>query len=251
VNPEVAKTMKTCAIVQARMGSSRLPGKVLMDLGGQTVLARVVNRLRRATLLDEILIATCYAVTDDAIVRECERLSVNSFRGSEDDVLDRYYQAAQVSKAEVVVRITSDCPLIDPVLVDETISVFQEQHADYASNTIVHSYPRGLDTEVFTRAALERAWTDARKSYEREHVTPYFYEHPELFRIASTHGPDDYSHFRWTLDTPEDLQLIRKIYSKFDDQDTFGWQEAVALMEREPELAELNSHVSQKSLHGV
>ncbi|HEX4427587.1 MAG TPA: glycosyltransferase family protein [Terriglobales bacterium] len=243
--------MKTCAIVQARMGSSRLPGKVLMDVGGETVLARVVNRLRRATLLDEILIATCYSVTDDAIVRECERLSVPSFRGPEDDVLDRYHQAAQACKADVVVRITSDCPLIDPVLVDETISVFQQQHADYASNTIVHTYPRGLDTEVFSRAALERAWTEARNSYEREHVTPYFYEHPELFRVASTRGHTDCSHFRWTLDTPEDLQLIRKIYTRFDNQDTFGWQEAVALMQREPELGELNSHVLQKSLHGV
>jgi spore coat polysaccharide biosynthesis protein SpsF len=243
--------MKTCAIVQARMGSSRLPGKVLMDLGGETVLARVVNRLRRATLLDEIRIATSESIADDAIIRECERLAVNNFRGSEDDVLDRYYQAAKACEAEVVVRITSDCPLIDPVLVDETISVFQDQHADYASNTIVHTYPRGLDTEVFSRAALERAWTEAQKSYEREHVTPYFYEHPELFRISSARGRTDYSQFRWTLDTPEDLQLIHKIYTRFENQDAFGWQEAVALMEREPELADLNSHVLQKSLHGV
>jgi spore coat polysaccharide biosynthesis protein SpsF len=245
------KAMKTCAIVQARMGSSRLPGKVLMDLGGETVLARVINRLRRCAFLDHIVIATTNTSADDAIVGECGRLVVDSFRGSEQDVLDRYYQAARVCRAEVVVRITSDCPLIDPELVDETISVFHEGRADYASNTIVQTYPRGLDTEVFSRAALERAWAEARKSYEREHVTPYFYQHPQLFRIASVRGKTDESHFRWTLDTPEDLQLIRTIYSRFNNQHTFGWQQAVALMEREPELGELNSHILQKSLHGL
>ena len=150
-----------------------------------------------------------------------------------------------------MVRITSDCPLIDPQIVDETISAFRGRSADYASNTVVHTYPRGLDTEVFSRAALERAWIQARKSYEREHVTPYFYEHPELFRIASVCGRADYSHFRWTLDTAEDLQLIREIYSSFGNQDTFGWQEALALMERKPELGNLNSRISQKSLHGA
>jgi spore coat polysaccharide biosynthesis protein SpsF len=243
--------MKVTAIVQARMGSSRLPGKVLLDLGGETVLARVVNRLRRSKLLNDIVIATSHAAADDAIVHECDRLSAGTFRGSEDDVLDRYYQAARVRKSEVVVRITSDCPLIDPVLVDETIAIFIEQRADYASNAIAHTYPRGLDTEVFSTKALDRAWSDARKPYEREHVTPYFYQHPELFRIASASGDTDCSHFRWTLDTPEDFQLIRKIYSRFGNQDTFGWQEAVALMEREPELAELNSHILQKSLYGV
>jgi spore coat polysaccharide biosynthesis protein SpsF len=243
--------MKTSAIVQARMGSSRLPGKVLMDLGGETVLARVVNRLRRSMLLDDIVVATTQSASDDVIVSECERLAVESFRGSEVDVLDRYYQAAQVCKADVVVRITSDCPLTDPVVVDEIIAVFHDQQADYASNTIVHTYPRGLDAEVVSRTALERARAEARQSYEREHVTPYFYEHPELFRIASCQGSADYSHYRWTLDTPDDLRLIRRIYSRFGNQDIFGWQEAVALMEREPELAELNSHILQKSLHGV
>jgi spore coat polysaccharide biosynthesis protein SpsF len=243
--------MKTCAIVQARMGSSRLPGKVLMDLGGETVLARVVNRLRRSALLDDVVVATTNSASDDAIVSECESIKVNSFRGSEEDVLDRYYHAAQAYEVEAVVRITSDCPLIDPHVVDEIIAVFRAQQADYASNTIVHTYPRGLDTEIFSLAGLERAWAQARKPYEREHVTPYFYEHPELFRIASIRGSSDYSNFRWTLDTPDDLQLIRRIYSRFGNQDTFGWQEAVALMEREPELGELNSHILQKSLHGV
>ncbi len=244
--------MKTTAIaiIQARTGSSRLPGKVLMDLGGKTVLARVVGRLRRAALLDDIVVATSDHAADDAIVSECLRLAVSCFRGSEEDVLDRYRQAAQFCKADVVVRITADCPLIDPELVDQASRTFHDQQADYASNTVVPTYPRGLDTEVFSRAALERAWAEAVKAHEREHVTPYFYQHPELFRIASTASPVDYSRYRWTLDTNEDLELIRKIYSRFDNQDDFGWQQAIALLENEPELAELNAHVLQKTLHG-
>jgi len=243
--------MKMIAIVQARMGSKRLPGKVLLDLGGETVLSRVIRRLRRARLLDDVLVATSDSAADEAIVRDCERIGVSWFCGSEKDVLDRYYRAAKSGGAEAVVRITSDCPLIDPQIVDETVSAFRDQTADYASNTIVYSYPRGLDTEVFSFSALERAWSESGNPYEREHVTPYFYEHPELFRIASVRGQTDYSHFRWTLDTQEDLQLIRKIYSSFGNDDTFGWQEALALMQRQPELVNLNAHISQKSLHGV
>jgi spore coat polysaccharide biosynthesis protein SpsF (cytidylyltransferase family) len=241
--------LKTVAIIQARMGSTRLPGKVIMDLGGDTVLARVVRRLCRAKFVDEIVIATTSSDADDAIVRECERLGVPWFRGSEDDVLDRYYQAAQTYAADAVARITSDCPLIDPELVDGTIRVFQEQHGDYASNVFPRTYPLGLDTEVFTIAALERDWREARAPYQREHVTPFLYEHPELFRLVSLYGQINYSQYRWTLDTAEDLQLLRTIYARFSNEDNFGWREAVALMEREPELAELNSHVLQKSLH--
>ncbi len=125
--------------------------------------------------------------------------------------------------------------------------MFKDEHADYASNVLPRTYPRGLDTEVFTSAALERAWREAREPYEREHVTPYLYEHPEIFRLASLSGDVDYSHYRWTLDTREDLDLLRAIYSRFDDRDDFRWQDVIALMEREPELAELNSQVLQKS----
>jgi spore coat polysaccharide biosynthesis protein SpsF len=243
--------MKVVVIIQARMGSTRLPGKVLMDLGRETVLARVVRRLRRATLVDTILVATSGSGMDDAIDQECQRLEIPTFRGSENDVLDRYYQAARASAADVVVRITSDCPLIDPQLVDETIGAFQGQHADYASNALSRSYPRGLDTEVFTMPALEQASRDAHQPYEREHVTPYLYEHPELFRLVSHSGQADYSQYRWTLDTAEDLELLRAIYSQFSNLDNFGWREVIQLMEREPELAELNSGVAQKTLQGA
>lgn len=243
--------MSVVAIIQARMGSTRLPGKVLMDLGGETVLARVVGRLQRAQLVSKIVVATTDSAADDAIVQECHRLQASSFRGSEIDVLDRYYQAARVCAASTVVRITSDCPVIDPQLVDETIRVFQQRHGDYASNAFPRTHPRGLDTEVFTMAALERAWRDAHEPYEREHVTPFFYEHPELFRLVSLRGPIDYSQYRWTLDTAEDLELLRTIYARFGNKDDFSWGEAVQLMEREPELAELNSRVIQKTLQGA
>jgi spore coat polysaccharide biosynthesis protein SpsF len=230
------------------MGSMRLPGKVLMDLGGETVLARVVRRLGRAKGLDQIVVATTTARSDDAIVRECARLGTLCFRGSEEDVLDRYHQAARYAEASVVVRITSDCPLIEPALVDETIQVLFEQDADHASNVVPRTFPRGLDTEVFTMTALERAWREAQSHYQREHVTPYFYEHPELFRAASHRGPKDYSRHRWTLDTVEDLLLIRTIYARFNNRDDFHWWDAIALMEKEPQLTQLNAHVIQKAV---
>jgi spore coat polysaccharide biosynthesis protein SpsF len=230
------------------MGSTRLPGKVLIDLGGMTALARVVRRLRRAKLIDEVIVATTDLATDNPIVRECNRLDVPYFCGSESDVLDRYYQAAKAFGAEAVVRVTSDCPLIDAQLVDETVAVFQAGEADYASNVIPRTYPRGLDTEAFTAAVLERAWLEAKEPHQREHVTPYFYEHPELFRMASATADADYSRYRWTLDTSKDLELIRAIYSRFDNRDDFDWQEVLALMEREPELVELNSRVVQKAV---
>lgn len=240
--------MKIVATVQARMGSTRLPGKVLMDLGGESVLARVVGRLRRAKLVDKIVIATTDTAEDDAIIAECGKLGVAWFRGSEGDVLDRYYQTALAFDAGAVVRITSDCPLIDPDLVDETIKQFQDRSTDYASNAIERTHPRGLDVEVFTIAVLKSAWQNAKQPYEREHVTPYLYEHPELFRLESVVGTPDYSQHRWTLDTAEDLQLLRAIYDRFDNHDDFTWQDVIALMEHEPQLANLNCNVRQKSL---
>ena len=243
--------MNIVAIIQARIGSTRLPGKVLMDLGGETVLARVVSRLRRAKLIDDIVVATSDSRIDDAIVRECDRLDVSTFRGSECDVLDRYYQAARTCAATAVVRITSDCPVIDFQLVDETIRSFQQQQGDYASNALSRTYPRGLDAEVFTMGALDQAWRNAHQPYEREHVTPYLYEHPELFQLVSQRGQIDHSQYRWTLDTAEDLELLRTIYTRFSNQDDFAWGEVIQLMEREPELAALNSRVVQKTLQGV
>jgi spore coat polysaccharide biosynthesis protein SpsF len=239
--------LKVVAIVQARMGSTRLPGKVLKDLEGETVLARVVNRLRRARLVTDLLVATTDRAEDDAIVKECRSLSVAVSRGDHDDVLDRYFRAAQLAKADVIVRITSDCPLIDPEVTDKTLAAFMEARPDYASNSLVPTYPRGLDTEVMSFAALGRAWQGARKPYEREHVTPYIYEHPAEFRLLSVTDDADHSGQRWTVDTAEDLEFVRAIYARLEGN-AFLSGEVLDLLEREPGLRELNRSVVQKAL---
>jgi len=240
--------VKVVAIIQARMGSTRLPGKVLKDLCGQSVLARVVQRTRRAKLLNELVVATSVLPADDAIARECERLSVACFRGEEADVLDRYYRAAQRFGAEAVVRITADCPLIDPELIDSTIAEFLKERPDYATNSLVVTYPRGLDVEVFTFGALVEAWRSAKADYERVHVTPYLYEEPGRFRVLSLTADEDYSENRWTLDTADDLELIREIFRHFAPNESMSWREVLELMKSRPELAEVNAHVLQKGL---
>ncbi|HYU44765.1 MAG TPA: glycosyltransferase family protein [Terriglobales bacterium] len=239
--------MNVVAIIQARMGSTRLPGKVLKDLCGETVLARVVNRTRRATLLNKVVVATSVQPADDAILQECGRLSVACFRGDEADVLDRYYRAAEKFSADAIVRITSDCPLIDPEVSDKTIRAFLEQHPDYASNVLERRYPRGLDTEVMTFAALETARREARDPHQREHVTPFLYQHPERFRLVSVTGDRDYSHYRWTLDTVEDLEFLRSVYRRRAEASDPAWQDVLRILEREPDLAAINEHVKQKT----
>jgi spore coat polysaccharide biosynthesis protein SpsF len=240
--------LKVAAIIQARMGSTRLPGKVLMDLGGQTTLCRVVRRLRRAASLHEIAVATTDSHYDEPIMDVCRKMGLTCVTGSEQDVLDRYFQAVDRLEAEVIVRITSDCPLIDPQLVDQVVHQLVEQKAEFASNVISRTYPRGLDTEAFTREALKRAWELSDQPHQREHVTPLFYERPGLFRTVSVSGNRDCSQYRWTLDTPEDLCVIRGIYTSFKNRDDFGWREAVALMERSPELLRINAQVVQKPM---
>jgi spore coat polysaccharide biosynthesis protein SpsF len=241
--------VKVVAVVQARMGSTRLPRKVLQDLAGHSMLSRVVIRLRASRLIDEVVVATTCHAKDDAIVEECLRCSVSFSRGDENDVLDRYFRAAESSRADVVVRITSDCPLIDPEITDTTIQAFLQERLDYASNTLVRTYPRGLDTEVISRTALTLAWQEARQPYEREHVTPYIIEHPAKFRLLSVTGDQDYSSHRWTVDTPEDLALIRAIYSRLPCDKVFSWRDVLKLLEREPALADLNRSVVQKAVH--
>lgn len=241
--------MKVVAIVQTRMSSTRLPGKVLQDLEGKSVLARVVERLRRARLLNEVVIATTDRPADDVILQECRRLPVSASRGDEENVLDRYYRTAQLFKADVVVRITSDCPLIDPEITDKTIAAFLEAKPDYASNVRERTYPRGLDTEVFTFDALARTWQMAGKPYERVHVTPYIYEHPQEFRVLSVTGDKDYSSHRWTVDTPQDLEFLRAVYARLRDKPNFLWTDVLDVLDREPELIEINRSIEQKALH--
>jgi spore coat polysaccharide biosynthesis protein SpsF len=243
------KNSKVVAIIQARMGSTRLPGKVLKDIEGKTVLSRVVNRLRGTRLIDELLIATSDQRADDAIVEECERCLVPVFRGDENDVLDRYFHAAQACEGDVVVRITSDCPLIDCEITAKTIREFVDECPDYASNALVRTYPRGLDTEVMSGQALERAWRNATQPYQRAHVTPYIYQNPDEFKILRVTGEADYSNHRWTLDTTEDLEFIRAIYARLKNPDDFDWHDVLEILDQEPELMGMNRLVMQKALH--
>jgi spore coat polysaccharide biosynthesis protein SpsF len=241
--------LKIVAIVQARMGSSRLPGKVLMDLGGETVLARVVRRARRSRLTHATVVATTEMSGDDAVVKECQRLGVSCFRGMGENVLHRYYHAALEHSARLIVRLTADNPLVDPDLIDETVMTILKSDADYANNRSPRIYPQGLDVEIFTFAALEKAQHEARRPYELEHVTPHFYEHPEIFQCVGVKRSFDFSHHRWTLDTSEDLELIREIYARLGNRDDFSWAEALAAVENGAQLASMNSHVVQKTLH--
>jgi len=241
--------MHVVAIIQARMGSTRLPGKVLLDLEGDTVLARVVTRMRRARLVNEVAVATSVNMIDDVIEEECHRLQTVVFRGSESDVLDRYYRAAEKIGADIVLRITADCPLIDPEVCDLTVRACLENGPDYASNTLERTYPRGLDVEVFSRSALSRAWQAAEDACSREHVTPYIYQHPEQFNLLSVKAEQDNSQHRWTLDTKEDLVFLRRVYKLLGNlKPTATWHDVLTILNRNPELTTINRHIEQKAL---
>ncbi len=242
--------MRTVAIIQARLGSTRLPGKVLLDLGGKTVLGRVVERVGRMKTVKDLVVATSSLESDDAIEAECRRLGVPCFRGSEEDVLDRFRGAADTMEAEQCVRITADCPLIDPGVSDDIVAQFEaaDPPVDYASNKIPQSFPRGLDTEVFSRYALDLAVKWAKKPYHRTHVTAYMYQTPEIFTMLSVVSDVDRASWRWTLDTPEDLTFIRAVYEALEGKPDFDWLDVVALVEADPMLAAINAHVVQKEI---
>ena len=247
--------MHTNAIIQARMGSTRLPGKVMRRLHDQTVLGHVVRRLQYASHIDQVVVATSAKASDDVIAAEAERLEVPCYRGSEDDVLARYAGAAAATAADIVLRITSDCPMIDPYLIDAMLVRFKEALAgdnppDYMSNTRIRRYPRGLDTEIFTRQALETIHALSTQPHEREHVTPYLYQHPEQFRILKHVAEQDHSDLRWTLDTEADWQVISAIYDHLyrPQAPPFTLEEMLAVVERHPELKALNAHIKQKKL---
>lgn len=240
--------MKTVAVIQARLGSTRLPRKVLLDLAGQPMLARVVARARRAKLVDEVVVATTDDPADTPLAEYCAARAWPCLRGSHHDVLDRYYQAASQYSADVIVRITGDCPLLDPAMVDSVIAAFRDHGPlDYAANTLEpRTYPRGLDTEVFSFRALETAWReDDNGRGWREHVTPYLYRHPERFRLHAVRHPVDHSDLRWTVDTMEDLTLVRQVYDHFG-HDRFSWTEAFAAFLANPAWRWINQDAVQK-----
>jgi spore coat polysaccharide biosynthesis protein SpsF len=242
--------MITLAIIQARMGSTRLPGKVMADIAGAPMLTRVVSRTARATSVDRVVVATTTEPVDDQLVAMCIHQGWDVFRGSQHDLLDRYYQAALLYRADVVVRITSDCPFIDPEIIDQVVGSLSTSstRADYASSTILpRTFPRGLDTEAMTFAALERAWKQDADPMLREHVTPYIYQHPEQFALTRVDNETDLSAHRWTVDTAEDLALVRRIYDSFTD-DYFSWRDVLRLVEEHPDWEDINRGIEQKSL---
>lgn len=239
-------TARTVAIVQARMGSTRLPGKVMLPLIGEPVLTHVMRRASRARTLDEVVVATTTLTDDDAIVALAEGEGWPVVRGGETDLLDRYLTAARAHDAAVVVRITSDCPLVDPDVIDSTVDAFRAANVDYASNTLEPpTYPRGLDVEVIARAALERAGREDADPAWREHATPYLYRHPELFRLLRVPADRTYTDHRWSLDTPEDYLLIGRIYEALG-RDDFTWREALSVVDANPSWASINRGVVQK-----
>ncbi len=245
------KKLRIVVIVQARMGATRLPEKPLKQIMHRPLLSYQLERLRRAQTVAEVVVATTTAAADQAIVDLCLAEGVSVYRGSEQDVLDRYYQAAKLFQADVIVRVTGDCPLIDPAVLDRLVSDYIEHFPayDYISNAIVRTYPRGLDVEVFSFKSLEIAASQARRPEEREHVTPYFYEHPELFALKNIANATDASDQRWTVDTAEDFLLIGHIITAlYPENPGFGMQDILELLGRHPEWEALNRHIKQKPL---
>ena len=240
--------MNTICMIQARMSSTRLPGKVFLPLLDRPVLDWAVSRTRAAETIDSVVVATTTNPADDAIVEHCDAGAMTVFRGPEDDVLSRYEGAADEYGADVVVRVTSDCPFIDPALVDRVVMALRSQGADYASNILApRTYPRGLDVEAFTADALRVAAAEATRAGWREHVTPFFYRQPDRFALVGIWGEEDHSEHRWTLDTPADLQLLRLIAVELGRSD-FAWEEALEAAEAHPEWRAINRDVVQKTI---
>ena len=239
--------MKTLIIVQARMTSTRLPGKVLLPLAGEPMLTRLIERLRRVHRADGIVVATTTNTSDDPIAALCTQLGVPCYRGSEYDVLSRYADAARLHGADVVVRITSDCPLIDPALIDQTIAAYDEGGSDYVSNMLPPTWPYGMAVEVFSAAALAQAHAEATQAAEREHVTPFLYWHPERYRLRNVASPVDLSHHRWTVDTPEDYALVSRLFDHLMPiRPNFTQADVLALLDKHPDWIAINQHIQQK-----
>lgn len=230
------------AIIQARMGSTRLPGKVLNMLGGRTVLAHVVARAERIPAIDKVCCAIPDSAENDALADSARALGALVHRGSEHDVLSRYHGAAVTADADVVVRITSDCPFLDWQVSGAVLARFLEGGVDYCSNLEPRSWPKGYDTEVFSRAALERANAEAREPYDREHVTPFLRARDDIARAGVICSDGDFSPWRWTLDYPEDLQFCRAVLERAGTE-LPGFEEIRAIVEREPDIARVNAHL--------
>jgi spore coat polysaccharide biosynthesis protein SpsF len=233
-------------IIQARTDSTRLPGKVLKEIQGKPLILHVIERAQHAKLLDKIVLATTTRAVDTPLADLVDAQGILVYRGECDDVLDRYYQAATLFHAEVIVRVTGDCPLIDPHVIDQVVQVFLQHHYDYVTNTLQPTYPDGLDVEVFSYQALVKAWKEAALTSEREHVTAYIRNHPEGFTRYDVKNPVDLSKYRWTVDNQEDLEFVREIYSRlYPKEKIFYMEDILTLLQQHPELKEINAGVQR------
>jgi len=243
--------MKTAAIIQARMGSERLPGKVLQEIAGKPMIDRVVDRVQRCESIDGVIVATSTSPSDDVLAEHCRSIGVNVVRGSENDVLSRYALAAEQCRCEFVVRITSDCPLVDPAIVDQVVyEVTENPGVQYACNFFPHRlFPRGLDAEVLTAETLRQINQQATDPRYREHVTLMIYENASRFNIASVSNRLDHAHLRWTVDTEADLFLVRTIYEYFVGRgiETFGYPEVMRALTENWHWCQINREVLQKA----
>jgi len=236
------------AIIQARVGSTRLPGKVLLDIRGKTVINHVVTRVSASNLIDDVVVATTLLDGDVALVKECAGLGVKVFCGSEQDVLDRYYQVTKILLPDHIVRITADCPVIDPKVIDLVVTEHLATGADYTSNTLDIPYPDGQDVEVFKYSALELAWSNAVLASEREHVTPFIKLNEKTFNVHKILGIKSHSDMRWTLDEKEDLELISILFDRlFDIDSLFSMEDILAVFQSEEGLMSINSmHIREE-----
>lgn len=247
--------MRKIIIIQARMGSKRLPGKVLMSIKGKTILAHIVERLRHCESIQDIVVATSIEKKDNVVEDECNNIKVKCFRGSEEDVLSRYYNAALKNKADLIIRITGDCPVIDHLIIDKMIEKFCEldkiKKIDYMSNFDImkNTFPRGMDVEIIKMDTLEVAYKYAEKLSEREHVTPYIYNNPNKFKLMGYINEEDLSSYRLTLDTKEDFKLIETIYQNlYKKNNNFGMVDIINFIKSNPKLLQINKHIIQKTV---
>jgi spore coat polysaccharide biosynthesis protein SpsF len=241
---------KKIAIVQARYGSTRLPGKIFYEISNKPMLWHVINRLSYSKLIDRIVIATTTDEEDNLTEKFCFNNNLDYYRGSSENVLARYFESAKKFNADIIIRITSDCPLIDSAIIDEMLNIFiNEEKVDYLSNVHERTFPRGLDTEIFSIQALEKSYMNASEKFEKEHVTPFIYSHPELFAIKNYKYKLDLSYHRWTVDTEEDFQLITEIYNHlYNPEKNFLFDDILKLFDKYPELLKINENIKQKSL---
>jgi spore coat polysaccharide biosynthesis protein SpsF len=228
------------------MGSTRLPGKVLKTAAGKPILAHQILRVKKAKTLHRVAIATTTSPADDAVARLGKKYGALVFRGSEDDVLDRYYQAAKSLGATIIVRLTGDCPLLDPGLIDKTVRFFKKGHFDYAANGLPPTLPDGMDVEVFSFLSLETAWKKASLVSDREHVTSYIWKNPKKFMIGGTSEKINLSHLRLTVDEPNDLRLVKKIFNcLYPKNNFFSLRDIVRLLKENPRLVGINSNIGR------